>query len=150
MLSTKQQLHELCISKIQEQIKTLQEAMDAARASGNEETKSSAGDKYETGRAMMQLEVEKNSSQLQEATKLKNVLERIRPEVVFPSAQTGSLLITNQGNFYLSVSAGAFTIDNQVYQTLSTSSPLGAKMVGLKAGAVFVFQTKNFTIERID
>jgi hypothetical protein len=128
----------------------LQEAIDAARASGNEETKSSAGDKYETGRAMMQLEVEKNATQLQEATKLKNVLERIRPEIVFASAQTGSLVITNQGNFYLSVSAGAFAIDNQVYQTLSTSSPLGAKMVGLKSGADFMFQSKNFTIVRID
>jgi transcription elongation GreA/GreB family factor len=150
MSSIKQQLHELCISKIQEQIKTLQEAIDAARASGNEETKSSAGDKYETGRAMMQLEVEKNSSQLQEAIKLKNVLERLKPEVVFPSVQTGSLITTNHGNFYLSVSAGSFTIENKVYQTLSASSPLGAKMIGLKTGAAFDFQSKNFTIEKVD
>ena len=37
-----------------EKIRVAETAMQAAQASANEETKSSAGDKYETGRAMAQ------------------------------------------------------------------------------------------------
>jgi transcription elongation GreA/GreB family factor len=150
MSAIKKQLHQLCLSKIDQQIKTLQDTIDATRASANEETKSSAGDKYETGRAMMQLEIEKNLTQLQEAVKVKNALLKIKTDGIFDVAQTGSLLTTNQGNFYLSVSVGAFSIDEKIYQTLSTSSPLGSKLVGLKGGDNLLFQSKNFAIQRIE
>jgi transcription elongation GreA/GreB family factor len=150
MSAIKQQLHQLCLSKIDHQIKTLQEAIDSARASANEETKSSAGDKYETGRAMMQLEIEKNLTQLQEAVKVKNALQRIKTDGLSTIAQTGSLLITSEGNFYISISAGAFTIKQKVYQTLSPSSPLGSKLIGLKVGDTLLFQSKKFFVEKIE
>jgi sortase (surface protein transpeptidase) len=55
----KTRLHSLCVSYVGQRIETAQRAIAIAQASANEETKSSAGDKYETGRAMAQLEIEK-------------------------------------------------------------------------------------------
>ena len=44
----------------------------------NEETKSSSGDKYETSRAMIQIEREKNSRQIKEIGNLKKQLLSIK------------------------------------------------------------------------
>lgn len=84
----------------------ISKAIEHAQLAANEETKSSAGDKYETGRAMMQLEIEKQSVQLAEAMKLKHVLSQINPEKTTETIQSGSLVFTDQGNFYISISAG--------------------------------------------
>src|SRR5258707_5924053 len=106
----KQQLHSLCLTSIEERIKEAHQAIQFAQASANEETKSSAGDKYETGRAMAQLEIEKNSAQLAEANKLKQILLQLVTTQTTDSIQAGSLVITNQGRFYISIPAGQFTI----------------------------------------
>ena len=59
MTTIKQTLYNFCVTYINQRMATAQQAIHTAQASANEETKSSAGDKYETGRAMMQLEIEK-------------------------------------------------------------------------------------------
>ena len=52
-------------------------AVESAKESRNSDTKSSAGDKHETGRAMMQIELEKNEVQLSKALELKHELNQI-------------------------------------------------------------------------
>jgi hypothetical protein len=54
---------------VHQRIASAEEAIRMAQESANQEGKSSAGDKYETGRAMAQLEIEKASGQLAEANK---------------------------------------------------------------------------------
>ena len=68
MKSIKQELYKLCQTYIQQRILTAKQAIEAAQQAANNETKSSSGDKYETGRAMMQLEIEKDSAQLSESS----------------------------------------------------------------------------------
>ena len=58
MLKTKAKLYDSCLKLVDERVAHIEDAMRNAQASANEETKSSAGDKYETGRAMMHLEKE--------------------------------------------------------------------------------------------
>ncbi|MEJ0032235.1 MAG: hypothetical protein WDO15_18500 [Bacteroidota bacterium] len=60
-------LYHLCLEFIDNRIKTIRNAISETQASADEETKSSAGDKYETGLSMMQLDMEKQAEQLQEA-----------------------------------------------------------------------------------
>jgi hypothetical protein len=67
--NVKVELIKACYDFINRRIETIQGVISAAQDSANDETKSSAGDKYETGRAMMQLEIENNSKQLTEALK---------------------------------------------------------------------------------
>ena len=146
MISIKQQLYSRCLSFVHERIDTAQESIRAAQLSANEETKSSAGDKYETGRAMAQLEIEKNTFQLNESLKLKQTLEQIQVEHETETVRVGSLVHTSQGNFYLAISAGQFTIDNDIYFAISPASPIGQKLMGLSKNEAFIFNKKEFLI----
>ncbi len=149
MIKIKQQLFSLCQTYIAQRIATAQEAIQIAQNSANEETKSSAGDKYETGRAMMQLEIEKNIVQLGEAQKLKQVLDQINPEKETTRVQLGSLVITNHGNFYMAISAGQLRVDAETYFAIAPTSPIGIKLTGLSFNAEFPFNNRTYTIQRV-
>ena len=82
-------------------------------SSANEETKSSAGDKYETTREMIQQEIEKHSSSLAEAVKQKQFLQQITTGKRYEKIQPGSLVITDKNNFYIAISAGALVFENK-------------------------------------
>ena len=148
-LPIKQQLHALCLIYIEERINGVQQAITFAQSSANEETKSSSGDKYETGRAMAQLEIEKNSTQLAEAKKLKQLLLQLDPKKISETIQAGSLVITSQERFYISIPAGQFTIDKEIYFAISPSSPMAQKLLGFKKGDQFSFNQKEYKIEMI-
>ena len=149
MLSIKQQLHALCLADIDERIKSINEAIQFAQASANEETKSIAGDKLETGRAMAQLEIEKNTAQLAESQKLKQLLLQLDPNKTSTIIQSGSLVITNHERFYISIPAGKFTIEDTNYFAISSSSPIAQKLLGLKVEDGFTFNKKDFVIKKI-
>lgn len=65
--STKQSLYTHCQNHINDRISLLEKQLQSLKEARDNETKSSAGDKFETGRAMMQSEVQKIQSQLQQA-----------------------------------------------------------------------------------
>jgi len=149
LIKVKQQLFSLCLSYIEQRIETARQAIEIAQASANEETKSSAGDKYETGRAMMQLEIEKNSIQLSEAQKLKQALNQINPEKSSATVQLGSIVFTNHGNFYIAISAGQLKVDNEFYFAIAPTSPIGLKLSGLAENAAFTFNSRTYTIHKV-
>ena len=120
-----------------------------AQESANQEDKSSAGDKYETGRAMAQLEIEKASGQLAEANKLKQALEHIHADASGPIVKPGSLVITNQGSYFISIAAGKLTVDGETWFAISASSPLGATLMGRKEGDVVMMMLKEIVVERV-
>ena len=147
--SIKQKLFSQCVASVDTRMASIKEAIQLAQASANEETKSSAGDKYETGRAMAQLEIENGHRQLEEAIKLKQALEQIDLKKETASAQLGSLVFTTSGNYYLAISLGKLVIDEINYYAISPASPIGSKLMGLKAGTTIIFNAKEFRVERI-
>jgi hypothetical protein len=147
--TVKQKLFDLCQSHLAKRIATATEAIQIAQSAANEETKSSAGDKYETGRAMMQLEIEKNSAQLDEALKLKLQLDQINLKQPSAIIQGGSLVITNHGNFFIAIGAGKLVADEQVYFAISMDSPIGSRLKGLQQGAAFVFNNRTYEILKV-
>jgi transcription elongation GreA/GreB family factor len=149
MLSLKHQLLKLCHEYLDSSVAILQQAITNAQAAANEETKSSAGDKYETTRAMMQLEIEKNAAQLATVDKLRQVANRINPDKNSPHAELGSLVITNLGNFFISISAGKITSNGQDYFAISTASPLGSKLLGLSAGQTAQLDKREYLIKEV-
>lgn len=147
-LEIKKQLFVLCENYAGEKIKAAQEAIDNAQKSANKETKSSSGDKYETGRSMMQLEIEKYSAQLKDGLLLKKALSGIDVNKKYDTVQTGSLVETNNGNFFLSISAGKLKIDEIEYMAISFSSPIGQVLFGKKDKDKFDFRGKKFLIKK--
>jgi transcription elongation GreA/GreB family factor len=150
LTTLKEQLHALCLAYANQRIETAQKAIAIAQASANEEIKSSTGDKYETGRAMMQLEVEQNTTQLAEASKLKAILLQIKTDQVTDSIQNGSIVHTNQGNYYIAISAGQLKADNKTWYAISAASPIGSKLMGLKKDDQFTHNGKTYHILHVE
>ena len=73
----KQNLYNQCQEFIDNRFETIQNTIKDIQKSLLSETKSSAGDKHETGRAMLQLEREKAGQQLAEIQKIKEILLKL-------------------------------------------------------------------------
>ncbi len=114
-----------------------------------EESKSSAGDKHETGRAMLQIERENAGKQLHEVEKTLQSLKRIDISSTSKVAHLGSLVLTTQQTYFISVSAGILEIAFKKYLAVSPLSPIGQILIGKKEGARLNFNGIEFEIENI-
>jgi hypothetical protein len=132
-MQLKEKIHTACLTLVAEKIQALQNTLQELGEGAISDGKSSAGDKHETARAMMQLEQEKISKQLDELLLQKTALQKI--DAILKSAQItrGSLVKTNKGYLFLSVPLGKLTVDSIDIIVLSPQSPLGLKLMGLQA-----------------
>src|ERR1035437_4868975 len=109
----KQLIIQQLLSVIQDKIDLATTAIESATDSRNCDTKSSAGDKYETAREMIQIEIEKHKIQLANAQKLKGDLLRIDETISPIRALLGSLIITETELYFLSIGIGKIIVNNQ-------------------------------------
>jgi len=149
MVSLKEKLYEQCLLFVQKRLANIQQAIDNAGESANDETKSSAGDKHETGRAMAQLEQEKNSKQLSEAIELKKQLEKINPNQQSEKVAAGSIVATNKGRFYISISAGKLIVDKEIFFAVSPTSPIAVQFMGLEKKGKISINGTEYKIESV-
>lgn len=149
MNDLKKELYNQCLNYVQMRMDAAQQAINDAQKASTDDTKSSAGDKYETGREMAQQETDRNMMQLNEANKLKVALNKISPDAVADKAETGSVVLTGSGNFYIAVSAGVLTVNNEQYFAISPASPIGLKLLGQKKGAEFKLNDKIYHIKQV-
>jgi hypothetical protein len=147
--STKHQLLVRCKEYVDARISTARQSMDDAQQAANEESKSSAGDKYETGRAMMQIEREKAAAQLDEALKLKATLDQISPDAIHEKVALGSLVITPSKKIFISIGIGKLSLDGDDFLIVAPASPLGKALMGLKARDRIVFNKEQIEISQI-
>ena len=124
----------------------LRGAIDAIQQGANADTKSTAGDKHETARAMAQLDVEMLSKQLGEINKSIEVLKRIPLKYTSSTVQPGSVVETNIGTFYLSVGLGNIQIDGKTIMAISTESPMAKAIMGKKPGDRIDWRAQLITV----
>ena len=101
-----------CEQQIMQKYIIVQDKIKGIVASLDDATKSSAGDKHETARAMLQLDREQAGERLVEIEKTLEVLHKINLTKTATHAHLGSLVTTNKGNFFLSISLGVLTHQN--------------------------------------
>ena len=130
----KKQLYSQCQDYVEKRIQIATEALNSSQASANDESKSTAGDKHDTGKAMMQIEVEQFSRQLAEAQKLKIELSRVNISNSNSTVVLGSLVETDKGFYFISISAGKLEINTKHYFAASISSGFAQAVKGLKKG----------------
>lgn len=109
-------------------------AYNDARDSRNNDDKSSAGDKYETGREMAQQEMNNLELRIQEIKMMQGELKRLPVEQKNISVATGSLVITNLGTYFIGVALGKIIHEKRVVYAISSLSPLGRLLIGKKVG----------------
>lgn len=149
MQNLKQQIIQACQSHLDHKLYELRSALKEVTEAGNNETKSTAGDKHETGRAMMQLEQEKLGKQLQEAENQLAEFERIDGSVESECVVLGSLIETDKGLFLISVSIGKLQVDNKTVFVISNKSPLAIALAGKKQKDTVVFNGVPYSIKAI-
>ena len=146
MSNIKQQLYNQCVAYVQSCMAAAEDAYKDAEKASNDDTKSSAGDKYETGRAMMQQEKDRNTIQVNEANKLMVALTAISTKGNSDKIESGSVVITDNNQFYIAISAGSLVVDGKTYFAVSPASPIVMKMIGKKAGDSFEVNGKVYRV----
>jgi len=149
MSTLKSNLYQLCLTFIQKRIENITYSMEQARQASNDDTKSSAGDKYETTREMMQQEMDRNSKLLYEAGQQKIALQQVENVESAKLVKNGSLVFTSEGNFYISISAGELNVDGQKFFAVSQASPIGKLLIGKAINEGFKFNGKEYLVKEI-
>lgn len=135
----KENLFNACLLFVEQKEATVLQTITSNKNDLFSETKSSAGDKHETGRAMIQLEMEKASQQLAIINEMKATLQKITVENSSKNIKLGSLIKTTKGTYFLAVSIGKITIENDDYLVVSTNSPIGKQLLGSVIGDLISF-----------
>lgn len=142
-------VHASLLEEVQSRIERIQKSIDDSQQSMRNETKSTAGDKHETARAMAQLEQEKLGKQLSTLITLRKGADRISLEQKHEQVQFGSLIETDKGIYFLSVGIGKLQVDGQSIFCLSATTPLGQQLLSKKANDKVTFNGNQMTIRSI-
>ena len=143
----KSELLEIIHQKISEKIQKLEQLIAETRASNND-TKSSMGDKYETSREMLQQEINNLQIQLNEHLKSQQILKNINPNP-HKVVTLGSLVETEKGMFFIAISLGELSFNQEKIFVISAESPLAKAMNGKKEGDAFIVNNLNQFIKNI-
>ncbi len=139
------QIHKILDKRIETAISDI----ELAKESRDNETKSSVGDKYETGRAMVQFELEKLTIQLNKTIELKNEISKMDLVKKFDSVEFGCLAFTNRENYFISKGIGKIECEKQNFYCISLASPMGKILHRKKVNDKFIFQEKEVEIIKI-
>ncbi|WP_298515005.1 3-oxoacyl-ACP synthase [uncultured Kordia sp.] len=148
-MSVKETLYNACLELVNERQANIQERFSGIQEAMLSETKSTAGDKHETGRAMLQLEREKLGNQLAEIQKVKQTLFKVNSTAEVSQGCLGSVVYTSQANYFVSVSVGEITANTEKFYAIATNTPIGKLLLGKKVGDEVSFRNQSFVIEKI-
>jgi transcription elongation GreA/GreB family factor len=148
-MSFKQKIFNALLQSLNEKIDWLKNDLAEMKASKENETKSTAGDKHETARAIAQTKEDQLNTQLNETLSQKAQLEAIDISQSHSIITKGSVVQTNKGYFYISVALGKITVDDIVVFSLSAQSPLGSKLMGLKINDTVAVNGVGYFVEGV-
>lgn len=131
---------------LERRIAEIRATMESFQAAANNETKSTAGDKHETTRAMMQDDRDKTANLLANTVKMQPLLDRINPGRELDSVGVGALVETDLGFLFVSIPLGAIDVEEYHVMVISAVSPIGRAMLGKKVGETFVVNDKKHSI----
>ena len=136
-------MQSLLASKIDDARQTIA----SAKESRNNDTKSSAGDKYETGRAMIQMEIDNNEIQLDKALQQQEELSKIDLKRLNEKVGPGSLVITNHETYFIAIAMGKIIVDGNPFYAISLASPIGMLLKNKAAGEHVEFMGRKLVIK---
>lgn len=135
---------------IEERLATSSEAIATTRASFTDDTKSSAGDKHEVGRAMVQQELDKLEAQHAQLRALQQELQRVLMERGSTRVAFGSLVTTDQGVYFIAIGLGAVQVAGSTCYAISLASPIGQLLKDKAVGDVVQFNGKRIVVRAVE
>lgn len=146
MNQLKAQIHQTCLKQIAERIQNLEKRIEIINESKASETKSSVGDKFETGRAMLQIDEDKMLTQLQFNRSIQGQLQQISLKIKSDQVRSGSLVKTEKGLYFVGIGLGKVKVDQTLCYCVSLQSPVGLALVGCKLGDKVAINQLKMTI----
>lgn len=145
-LELKKCIVDTVIESIQEKIDVENKLIAQARECAADDPTCCAGNKYETTRAMMHIDIEQYSLRVVELqSELKGIASidiSIKDRV-----DIGAVVKTNIGNFFIAISGDDIEIEDEEYTPISIASPIGALLKGKKKDNTATFRGKKIKIE---
>lgn len=146
----KNKIIEACFDILDQKISQVKQAIHDSNTSLKEDTKSSAGDKYETSREMIQQDLNRYESQLHILNMDVELLKRISTlKEKMDTVVLGSLVFTDKTIYFLATSIGQVKIDDKIVFSISSISPIGKLLLGKTIGETFEFNGVKQIVESI-
>ena len=136
-------------SVLEGKLDALNTELAATLEARNSDGKSSAGDKHEVGRAMVQQELDKLEEQRAKLMALQQELAKVPLERKYEQVAFGSLVTTDQGHYLIAIGLGAVEVEGEVIYAISLASPIGKVLAGKKVGDAIVFNGRSVVIRGI-
>ena len=149
MQISKVEIHQTILKLLTNSIVHATKDYELAKESRDSDTKSSAGDKFETGREMMQREMDKISASIDQSKNQLNFLSKINLNRPYSTVDLGCLIITDQGIYYISIGLGKVEINAEIIYAISLDSPLGQLFKGKRVGDILEFRGKTLKINHL-
>ena len=115
------------LSQLNNKLKFLNLNLESAIISRNSDTKSSAGDKFETSREMAQIEIRKLETEILKAQQFIKDLQEKKAD----------LIITETEVFLISIPFGKITINSKTIYCISNSAPIAKLLLNTEISAAF-------------
>ena len=135
--------------QLQDEFAQLEADVERTREAMFDETKSSAGDKYETGREMIRQELDKLEQSLMNTRKKIDQVESLENKMPSEQITQGSLIITDKAVFWLGIALGKVSAEGQTIMCISPEAPLAGAFRGKKAGEQVHFLQQEYLIREI-
>ena len=145
----KVELIDQLISQIKQKILELSIQIRNTELAQQNDVKSSAGDKFETGREILQAELNKYEGQRKQLEQSVRVLHTISPNKRSLQIEFGSLVQTQSVLYFISIGLGNIEINNHKVVAISLASPLGQALKGLNIGQCIKFRGADICIKNI-
>lgn len=135
---------------LQSRLEDAQQELATSQESLGNETKSTAGDKYETGRAMLQIELQKLAMQRDKVEQQLQILFKVDPQKACDKVEFGALVQTDKERYLIAVGLGKVELEGGVVYVISPDSPIARALQDKKAGERISFQGRELNLLAID
>jgi len=137
------------IKALSSRIEDLKSSLEDLKEAGESETKSSAGDKYETGREMIKQEKDKYQQVLLDYEKQLDIVNNFKVDKFYEKASPGSLVVTDKMIFYISVAYGKLRVDEKDIYAISPNAPVAQLLLEKSVGDSYSLNGQAVTIKSI-
>ncbi len=134
---------------LEQRERSLKAELAATVEARNSDTKSSAGDKHEVGRAMMQQELDQLEAQLTKVQVMQQELASVPLDRVYARVAFGCLVSTDHGHYFIAIAMGAMEVEGEPCYAISLASPMGQALKENGVGDVVSFNGKQITVRAL-
>lgn len=145
----KEQLILACTNYVDARIARFNATMKELEEALKPESRSCMGDKYETSRAMLHLEFEKISGQVEQFNNLRRTVSQIPSGSSSLEIGFGTVVETSGANYFISIPAGEILVEKIKYYAVGISSPVAQLLLGKKVGDSFVLNGNRIQIKEV-